>query len=321
MAFGLDRTTTRMPSFEGATGWLNSTPLSTQDLRGHVVLVDFWTYTCINWLRTFPYVRAWAEKYEANGLVVVGVHTPEFPFEHDIENVTRMVGEFKVTYPVATDNDFAVWDEFANRAWPAVYLADAEGTLRFTHFGEGRYEETERAIQELLGIDGDFVSVQAFGLEAPADWDHLETPETYVGYSRAERFASAGGGITGERHSFAAPHELKLNHWALAGEWTIRPAAAELHEAGGGIAFRFHGRDLNLVMAPPSLDSPVSFRVLLDGELPGTSHGEDIDEQGEGVLSEPRVYQLIRQPGRIEDRTFEITFLEPGAEASCFTFG
>ena len=321
MAFGIDRTTTRMPSFEGATGWLNSDPLHAEDLREHVVLVDFWTYTCVNWLRTFPYVRAWAEKYRADGLVVVGVHTPEFPFEHDFENVTRMVGELGVTFPVATDNDFAVWEAFANRAWPAVYLADAEGALRFNHWGEGRYEETERAIQELLGVNGDFVSVEPAGLETPADWDQLETPETYVGYSRAEGFASHGGGAAGERHSYTVPDELKQNHWALAGEWTIRPAASELHEAGGRVDFRFHGRDLNLVMAPPSLDSPIRYRVRLDGEPPGNSRGEDIDEQGVGVLSEPRLYQLIRQPGRISNRTFEITFVAPGAQVYCFTFG
>jgi thiol-disulfide isomerase/thioredoxin len=320
MAFGLDRTTTQLPSFEGATGWLNSQPLSAEDLRGHVVLVDFWTYTCVNWLRTLPYVRAWAERYLESGLVVIGVHSPEFPFEHDLENVTRTVDELGVAYPVAIDNDFAVWDEFANGAWPAVYVADAEGALRFNHFGEGRYEDTERAIQELLDVDGDLVSVQAVGLEAPADWDHLETPETYVGYSRAERFSSDGG-ATGERRSFAAPDELKANHWALSGEWTIGPQAVELHVAGGRVAFRFHGRDLNLVMAPPSLDSPGPFHVLLDGQPPRDSHGDDIDKDGHGTLSEPRLYQLIRQPGRIADRTFEITFAERGAEVYCFTFG
>jgi thiol-disulfide isomerase/thioredoxin len=310
-----------MPSLDGANGWLNSAPLLPTDLRGHVVLVDFWTYTCINWLRTLPYIRAWTEKYEEQGLVVIGVHTPEFPFEHDVGNVERLVKELRVDYPVAIDNDYAVWDAFANRYWPALYLADAEGALRYHHFGEGRYAESEEAIQELLGVDGELVSVEGSELEAPADWDDLESPETYVGYARAERFASPGGEVRGERQSYVAPEALKPNQWALVGEWTIRPQAVVLHAAGGRIAFRFHARDLHLVMAPPESEAPVAFRVLIDGQSPGASHGGDIDEQGNGTLSEPRLYQLIREPGRITDRTFEITFVEPGAQVYAFTFG
>jgi thiol-disulfide isomerase/thioredoxin len=313
--------TTHMPALDSATGWLNSEPLAQPDLRGHVVLVDFWTYTCINWLRTLPYLRAWAEKYREQGLIVVGVHTPEFPFERDAENVTRMVEELGVEYPVAIDSDYAIWDEFANRYWPALYLADREGVLRFHHFGEGRYEESEQAIQDLLGIKGELVSVEARGLEAPADWDQLDSPETYVGSSRGEGFASPEGGGVSQRRSYTAPETLMKNQWALVGDWEIRQQAVVSQVPHGRLSYRFHARDLNLVMSPPGLDARVPFRVLLDGESPGDSCGGDIDAQGNGSLSEPRVYQLIRQPGVIEDCTFEITFLEPGAEVYAFTFG
>jgi thiol-disulfide isomerase/thioredoxin len=309
-----------LPSLAGAIEWLNSEPLTAAGLRGSVVLVDFWTYTCINWLRTLSYVRAWSEKYRERGLVVIGVHTPEFPFEHDVENVRRMVKELRVDYPVAIDNDYAVWDAFANRYWPALYLADADGDIRFHHFGEGRYEESERAIQELLGVDEGVVSVEGPGLEAQADWVNLESPETYLGYGQAERFASPGG-VADERRAYAVPESLRLNRWALAADWTIRRHYAELHEAGGRLAYRFHARDLHLVMAPAERDVPVSFRVTLDGQSPGPSHGSDIDERGDGVLSEPRLYQLIRQRGRVGDRTFEITFSDPGAQVYAFTFG
>jgi thiol-disulfide isomerase/thioredoxin len=321
MAFRLGQAMTRMPSFEGANGWLNSEPLSTDDLRGHVVLVNFWTFTCVNWLRTAPYIRAWAEKYKEPGLVTIGVHTPEFDVEHDFENVRRMAKQLRVEYPVAIDNDYAVWDAFANRAWPAVYLADTDAALRYQHFGEGRYEESERAIQELLGVEDELVSVEAVGLEAPADWDNVESPEAYVGYARAEGFASPGGVEVGERHAYSTPDELELNQWALAGEWTIRAQPAVLHETGGRLVYRFHARDLNLVLAPPEDGGEVPFRVLLDGEAPGEARGDDIDEEGGAVISESRLYQLVRQPGRITDRTFEITFLEPGAQAYVFTFG
>jgi thiol-disulfide isomerase/thioredoxin len=310
-----------LPGFAGATGWLNSAPLSVADLRGKVVAVDFWTYTCINWLRTLPYIRAWAEKYKEHGLVVIGVHTPEFSFEHEIENVAAEVKDMRIDYPVAVDSDYAVWSAFANRYWPALYLGDTEGALRYHHFGEGRYTESERAIQELLGVDDELVSVEGSGLEAPADWDDLEAPETYVGYGQGERFASPGGGVGNERRAYTVPETLRPNQWALAGEWTIRQEGAALHEAGGRLAYRFHARDLHLVLAPGEGGAPVRFRVLIDGQPPGDSRGTDVDEQGDGVVSEPRLYQLIRQPGRIGDRTFEITFLDPGAQVYVFTFG
>jgi thiol-disulfide isomerase/thioredoxin len=322
-----DQTTTalasegRLPGFRGANGWLNSSPLTPDDLRGKVVLVDFWTYTCINWLRTLSYVRAWEEKYRERGLVVIGVHTPEFPFEHDLENVRKLVKELRVDWPVAIDNDYAVWDAFSNRYWPALYLADAEGAIRFHHFGEGRYAESERAIQELLGLDDELVSVEGSGLEAQADWNNLESPETYLGYGQAERFASPGRAVGDERQAYVAPDSLRTNRWALAGEWAITRHAAVVHEGGGRLAYRFHARDLHLVMTPAEGGAPVPFRVLIDGRPPGLAHGGDIDERGDGVVSEPRLHQLIRQQGRIRDRTFEITFLEPGAEVYAFTFG
>jgi thiol-disulfide isomerase/thioredoxin len=310
---------THMPTLDKATGWLNSEPLEPADLRGKVVLVDFWTYTCINWLRTLPYLRAWAERYADDGLVVVGVHTPEFPFEGEAENVARMVRELDVGYPVAIDSDYGIWDEFANRYWPALYLADREGALRYHQFGEGRYEESEQAIQDLLGVNDDLVSVEGVGLEAPADWDQLESPETYLGYGRGEGFSSPGG--RGGRRSFTYPEKLMKNQWALAGEWEIGQQAAVSREAHGRLSYRFHARDLNLVMAPPKPGARVPFRVLLDGKSPGAAHGGDTDAQGNGSLSEPRLYQLIRRPDEVVDGTFEITFLEPGAEAYAFTFG
>jgi thiol-disulfide isomerase/thioredoxin len=298
MASRLDEETTRTPPFDGAVGWLNSQPLTPADLRGHVVLVDFWTYTCINWLRTLPYVRAWTERYEDRGLVVVGVHTPEFPFERDVGNVGRAVRDMRIDYPVAIDSDYEVWNAFANRYWPALYLADTDGRLRYQHFGEGRYEDSERAIQELLGIDEELVSVEGDGIEAAADWDQLASPETYLGYERGERFASPGGGTADERQAYTA-----------------------LHEVGGGIVFRFRARDVHLVLKPPEPGVSARFRVRVDGEAPGAAAGSDIDEQGNGVVSDPRLYQLVRQPGRVQERTFEITFLDPGVRAYVFTFG
>jgi thiol-disulfide isomerase/thioredoxin len=321
VASRLGHATTLIPPFDGANGWLNSEPLSPDDLRGHVVLVNFWTFTCVNWLRTAPYVRAWAERYKEQGLVTVGVHTPEFDVEHDFGNVERMVRKLHVHYPVAIDNDYAVWNAFANRYWPAVYLADAEGGLRFEHFGEGAYEDTERAIQELLEVDRDLVSVEPSGLEVAANWDDVESPETYVGYRLGERFASPGEVVPDERRAYEAPATLARNQWALTGEWTIRQQPAVLHEAGGSITYRFHARDLNLVLAAGDGAGPVRFRVLLDGDAPGASRGSDVDEQGNGTLSEPRLYALIRQPGRITDRTCEVTFLDSGAQVYVFTFG
>jgi thiol-disulfide isomerase/thioredoxin len=295
-----------LPSLGGATGWLNSEPLTAEDLSGRVVLVQFWTFTCINWLRTLPYVRAWAEQYRDDGLIVVGAHTPEFWFEADVESIRRAVTAMRIDYPVAVDSEYAIWDAFANRYWPALYFVDREGKIRDEHFGEGRYEGSERVLQELLGVDRELVSVVGDGIEAPADWDDLDSPETYLGEQRGERRGDDGA-------------SLQRNHWALTGDWAIQPQGAALNEAGGSIAFRFRARDLHLVLRPA--DGPVRFRVSLDGDEPGASHGGDIDENGAGVVSEPRLYQLIRQPGRIEEHTFEITFLEPGVEAYVFTFG
>jgi len=316
-----------LPGFDGATGWLNSPPLTAADLRGKVVLVDFWTYTCINWLRTLGYVRAWSEKYANQGLVVVGAHTPEFPFERDVDNVREAAKDMRVEYPIALDSDYGIWDAFSNRYWPAVYIADAQGRIRHHHFGEGGYEDCERVIQGLLreagrdGVGDDLVSVADDGFEAQADWANLESPETYLGYEQAENFASPRRAEFDEPRTYVAPDSLKLNRWALAGEWTIERRACVLNGADGRIAFRFHARDVNLVMGPPARGTSVPFIVLVDGEPPDAAHGLDVDERGHGTLSQQRLYQLIREPGSIADRTFEITFLAPGAEAYCFTFG
>jgi thiol-disulfide isomerase/thioredoxin len=317
----------RLPPFSGATGWLNSPPLTTEELRGKVVLVDFWTYTCINWLRTLGYVRAWFEKYADQGLVVVGVHTPEFTFERDADNVRDAVKDMRVEYPVALDSDYAIWEAFSNRYWPAVYIADAAGRIRHHHFGEGGYEECERIIQQLLREAGgdevpdDLVSVADEGFEAQADWANLESPETYLGYEQAQRFASPGGAERNEPHTYVAPDQLKLNQWALSGDWTVERGPCVLNKAAGRIAFRFHARDVNLVMGPPNRGTSVPFRVLVDGEAPGAAHGVDVDEQGRGIVAQQRLYQLVREPGSITDRTFEITFVAPGVEAYAFTFG
>jgi len=316
-----------IPSLDGATGWLNSPPLTPADLRGKVVLFDFWTYTCINWLRTLGYVRAWAEKYADQGLVVVGVHTPEFPFERDVDNVRQAAKDMRVEYPIALDSDYGVWRAFDNSYWPAVYIADAQGRIRHHQFGEGQYEECERVIQELLreagndGIGDDLVSVAGDGFEAQADWATLQSPETYLGYEQAQNFASPGGAEIDEPRTYVAPDSLRLNRWALSGDWTIGRKASVLNSADGRIAFRFHARDVHLVMGPPARDTSTPFVVLVDGEPPGAAHGLDVDEQGRGTLSQQRLHQLIREPGRITERTFEITFLAPGVEAYCFTFG
>jgi thiol-disulfide isomerase/thioredoxin len=316
-----------LPGFEGATGWLNSPPLTPADLRGKVVLVDFWTYTCINWLRTLGYVRAWSEKYADQGLVVVGVHTPEFPFERDVDNVREAAKDMRVEYPIALDSDYGVWRAFSNNYWPAVYIADEQGRIRHHQFGEGGYAECERIIQALLneagrdGISDDLVSVADDGFEAQADWANLESPETYLGYEQAQNFASPGGADRDEPRTYVAPDPLGLNRWALSGDWTVERGASVLNQADGRISFRFHARDVNLVMGPPERGTSVPFRVLVDGDPPGTAHGLDVDEQGHGTLSQQRLYQLIRERRSITDRTFEITFLAPGAEAYCFTFG
>ena len=297
-----------MPSLSGATGWVNSEPLGPADVRGHVVLANFWTLTCINWLRQEPHVRAWSQAYRDDGLIVIGVHTPEFSFEHDIDRVRQATKVRAIEYPVAADNDYAVWDAFANRYWPALYFIDPDGVIRDQHFGEGRYEQSERVIQQLLGIEREPVAVAALGVEAQADWDHLQTPETYLGYERG-----------GEGRA-APPERLGLNHWALSGEWTTEPERVVLREAGGSIHYRFHARDAHLVLARGARD-PIGFRVLLDGEPPGRSHGVDVGEDGTGLLEDGRLYQLVRQHDAVRERTLQITFLEPDAEAYVFTFG
>ena len=309
-----------MPSLGGATGWLNSEPLGPAELRGHVALVNFWTLTCINWLRTEPYVRAWSRTYRDDGLVVIGVHTPEFSFEHEIDLVREAAKERAIDYPVALDNDYGIWRAFDNHYWPALYFVDADGIIRDQHFGEGRYEQSERAIQRLLGIEREPVSVEGLGVEAEADWNELRTPETYLGHDRSEHFASAGDPAYDERRAYQLPERLRLNHWALAGEWTIGRERVVLDEPGGSIAYRFHARDAHLVLSPRARE-PIPFRVLLDGEPPGPSHGVDVDEGGNGVLRDGRLYQLVRQHDAVDERTLEIAFLEPGAEAYVFTFG
>jgi thiol-disulfide isomerase/thioredoxin len=309
-----------VPSLGGATGWLNTEPLGPAELRGHVVLVNFWTLTCINWLRQEPYVRAWSQAYRADGLVVIGVHTPEFSFEHEIDRVHQATRERAIDYPVAVDNGYEIWGAFDNHYWPALYFVDAEGIVRDQHFGEGRYEQSERVNQRLLGVERDLVSVEGLGVEAEADWEHLRTPETYLGYGRSEHFASPNGHVLDERQTYELPERLRFNHWALAGAWTIGRANVVLEEAGGSIAFRFHARDAHLVLSPRTRE-PIPFRVRLDGEAPGASHGVDVDEDGNGLLRDGRLYQLVREHDSVRERTLEITFLEPGAEAFAFTFG
>src|SRR5918992_4191190 len=308
-----------MPSLGGATDWLNSEPLTPDDLRGKVVLIDFWTYTCINWLRQEPYVRAWSQVYRDDGLVVIGVHTPEFSFEHDVDRVRHATREREIDYAVAIDNDYEIWRAFDNHYWPALYFVDADG-IRDHHFGEGRYEQSERVIQQLLGIERELLSVEGLGVEAEADWDSLRTPETYLGYGRSERFASPNGAAFDERGAYELPERLRFNHWALAGEWTIGRENVVLDGAGGSIAYRFHARDAHLVLSRGAR-APIRFRVLLDGEAPGASHGVDVDEDGNGLLQDARMYQLVREHDEVRQRTLEITFLEPGAEAYAFTFG
>jgi thiol-disulfide isomerase/thioredoxin len=309
-----------MPELTGATGWVNTEPLRTEDLRGRVVLVDFWTLTCINWLRTEPWIRAWGRAYADDGLVVLGVHTPEFRFERDLDLVRRAVADRDIDYPVAADNDYAVWTAFDNHYWPALYLVDRDGAIRDHHFGEGRYEQSERTIQRLLGVSRPPVAVEATGVEAQADWDALASAETYLGYERGANFASPDGADLGHHRGYSLPADLHLNHWALAGEWTIAAERAVLDQPGGRIAMRFRARDAHLVVSPGKR-GPIPFRVLLDGEAPGPSGGVDVDEDGNGLLEAGRLYQLIRQWGPVQERTLEITFLEPGAEAYAFTFG
>jgi Thioredoxin like C-terminal domain/AhpC/TSA family len=315
------------PSLEGASGWLNSGPLTAAGLRGRVVAVDFCTYTCINWIRSLPYVRAWAETYEDQGLVVIGVHTPEFSFERDVENIRRALDNMRVEYPIAIDSDYGVWNAFANHYWPALYLIDAEGRIRHHRFGEGDYDRSEVIIRQLLADAGadeigeGFAPVDPRGPEVQADWDSLETAETYLGYRQTQNFASPGGVTSDVPRQYERPEMLRRNHWALSGDWTMRGDAAALNEPNGRIAFRFHARDVHLVMGPHDREHPIGFRVTVDGEPLGGARGTDVDADGSGTLIEQRMYQLIRQPRPIVDRVFEIEFLASGVEGFAFTFG
>ncbi|WP_186138586.1 cytochrome c biogenesis protein DipZ [Burkholderia gladioli] len=318
------------PSLAGATEWLNSPPLTNASLRGKVVLVDFWTYSCINCLRTLPYVKAWARKYRNDGLVVIGVHAPEFAFERDIGNVKKATHDLGVTYPVAIDNRYSIWRAFNNEYWPAHYFIDAQGRVRYHHFGEGDYVQSERAIQQLLveaghpdaaqvplGIDGPAAS----GAQAAADNADMRSPETYVGYARAENFSSPGGQLHDREHDYAAPAQPGLDDWGLAGAWNVAEQQATLAKPGGRIVYRFHARDLHLVLGPGKNGAPVRFRVTIDGTAPGASHGADVNADGVGTVTGQRLYQLIRQSGPIVDHTFSIEFLDPGVQAFAFTFG
>jgi cytochrome c biogenesis protein CcdA/thiol-disulfide isomerase/thioredoxin len=314
------------PSLAGAEEWINSPPLTAESLKGKVVVVDFWTYSCINCLRSIPYVRAWSEKYKDHGLVVIGVHTPEFAFERKIGNVRAAVSDLKIGYPVAVDNEYKIWRAFDNEYWPAHYFIDAQGRVRYHHFGEGEYDESERVIQRLLVEAGNLdvptglISVNASGAEAAPSAHDDQSPETYIGYNRAENFVSPGGIIEDESHVYegATPD---LNQWSLSGDWTVRGENATLNQADGRVIYRFHARDLHFVLGPSADGKPVRFRVTIDGAVPGADHGADIDAGGEGTVTQQRLYQLIRQSGAIADRTFTIEFLDPGVQAYAFTFG
>jgi thiol-disulfide isomerase/thioredoxin len=311
----------------GATGWVNSKPLTAKELKGRVVLVDFWTYSCINCLRSLPYIEAWAQKYKNSGLVVIGVHTPEFDFEKELPNVQKAVQKFGITYPIALDSNHAIWDAFHNEYWPAHYFIDAEGKVRFEHFGEGDYDQSEHWIQELLQeraakpMPATTVSVHAQGVEAAADMNDVRSPETYIGYTRAEHFASPGGIRQDAEKTYTAPAQPRLNEWGLAGNWVDHTQSAVLKSAGGKIVFHFHARDLHLVLGPTADGKPVRFRVTIDGHAPGENHGVDIDAQGNGVVTDHRLYQLLRQEGAVADHIFTIEFEDPGVQAFSFTFG
>ena len=317
----------QLAGFHGATGWVNSEPLTPDGLRDNVVAVQFWTYTCVNWLRTLPYVRAWNEKYAPHGLTVVGVHTPEFGFEHNVDNIVEAAKQMRVTWPIAVDSDFGVWRAFGNHFWPALYVADTEGHIRFRHFGEGEYEMSEMVLQQLLldagrgGWDPGVVSVAPQGTEVAADWQNVRSPESYLGYGQATGFASADQERFDEPHEYPAPDRLGLNQWSPIGNWTYKEKASSSNAPNGRIAFRFHARDVNVVMGPATPGAPVPFRVLLDGEPATDAHGTDTDDQANGTLDQQRLYQLVRQTRPIAERTFEIEFLQAGAEVYCLTFG
>jgi cytochrome c biogenesis protein CcdA/thiol-disulfide isomerase/thioredoxin len=315
------------PDLSGATAWINSPPLNFASLHGKVVLVDFWTYSCINCLRTLPYIKAWNEKYKDSGLVIIGVHTPEFPFEKDESNVRKAVKDLGITYPVPMDNEYKIWRSFNNEYWPADYFIDATGNVRFHHFGEGAYDESEKWIRTLLEeanhapLPQAATRIAASGTEAAADANDVQSPETYVGYARAQNFASPGGFNQDDPKTYQTPGTLTLNQWALAGKWKDEDQVATSLAAGDSISYRFHARDLHLVLGPSAGGKPVRFRVTLDGRAPGADHGVDTDAEGYGVVTGDRLYQLIRQQGSIQDRTFRIEFLVPGVRAYSFTFG
>jgi thiol-disulfide isomerase/thioredoxin len=321
-----DREPRELAAIAREAEWLNSPRLTATSLLGKVVVVNFCTYTCINWLRTLPYVRAWSQKYK-EGLVVIGVHTPEFVFEKNLDNVRRALQQMKVDYPVVIDNDYSIWRAFNNQYWPALYFLDSRGRIREHQFGEGEYERSERVIQKLLseagvaGVGNGVVSVDAGGFEAAADWSNVKSPETYVLYDRSDSFASRNAAALDRPREYTAPARLALNQWSLAGEWTIGMQTTGLNKPSGRIAYRFHARDVNLVMGPPRPGSPVRFRVTIDGQPPATAHGLDVDDSGNGTAVEQRMHQLVRQPKPIADRTFAIEFLDAGVEAFCFTFG
>jgi thiol-disulfide isomerase/thioredoxin len=316
-----------IPSLSAATTWINSPPIASQDLRGKVVLIDFWTYTCINWRRTVPHLRSWVDRHGGSGLVLIGVHSPEFVFERNLDNVRQATREIPVAYPVAVDNDFAIWKAFGNQYWPALYVFDARGRLRHQQFGEDGYGEAERIIRQLLAEAGQPdlgahpVRIEARGAEAPADWQELRSAENYLGLARTRNFASPGKVAPGQPHRYAIPTDVALDGWALSGAWTVAADRAVAAAAGATIACRFHARDLHLVMAPETRGQAIGFRVRLDGKPPGSSHGVDVDQDGHGTLQDQRMYQLIRQPPPVEDRLFEIEFVQPGAAAFSFTFG
>jgi hypothetical protein len=316
-----------LPALTGATGWLNAEPLTPEGLRGRVVLVDVWTYTCVNWLRTLPYVRAWDAKYAPYGLTTIGVHTPEFDFEHDVANIIAQASALRVPYPIAVDSDYGIWNAFDNHYWPAVYLADAQGRIRYHHFGEGEYAMQEMVIQQLLleagveDVDPDLVSVDPVGLEVAADYQTLRSPETYLGYGQASGMAAPDGLWADAAHDYPPATRLGLNEWAPVGTWVISQRAATATAANTRLAYRFQARDVNLVMGPAVRGTAIPFRVSLDGQPATGAHGTDVDADGTGTVSEQRTYQLIRQSGPIAERVFEIALLDPGVELFCFTFG
>jgi thiol-disulfide isomerase/thioredoxin len=316
-----------VPSLDGAVAWLNSPPLTREALRGKVVLVDFWTYSCINCLRSIPFVEAWSEKYKNDGLVVIGVHTPEFAFEKDKANVAKSLADLKITYPVAIDSNYAIWNAFHNEYWPAHYFIDAQGSIRYHHFGEGNYDESEKVIQQLLREKnsdlktGGFVKVNAGGSQAAPDLEDVKSPETYIGYARQQNYVSPERILEDKAQTYTAPPRLTVNQWGLVGGWNVSGEHASLVNAPGKVIFRFHARDLHLVLGPGKHGKAARFRVRIDGTTPGQDHGVDTDESGAGVVKEYRLYQLIRQKGTVEDQTFEIEFQDPGVQAFAFTFG